>query len=182
MKDFFTSDNHFCHDNIIRLCGRPYTSISQMHEDMISRWNATVSTTDRVWVVGDFSFKGHVAEVETILSRLNGEKHLILGNHDSREVQGWASVSQYRELKINSKKVVLFHYPIEEWNGFHRGTYHIHGHVHGNHPEKPEKLIMDAGADYWNFTPVSWDEVEVYMEAKTPTYTNNHRVRNDKAE
>jgi hypothetical protein len=35
---FFTSDQHLGHRNIIRLCSRPFASIEEMDETLISRW------------------------------------------------------------------------------------------------------------------------------------------------
>lgn len=173
--DYFISDTHFGHENIIRLCNRPFTSLAVMEAEMIARWNSVVSVRDRVWVVGDFSFHCTPEHAEGILKKLNGEKHLIVGNHDHEGLRGWASERTDGHIKIQGQKVHLYHYPIEEWNGYHRGSYHIHGHVHGNHPEKPNKLIMDVSADAHNFTPVSWDEVVAYMKTKTPDYYDNHR-------
>ncbi len=40
------------------------------------------------------------------------------------------SASIYKEIKIGEEKVVLFHYPIKDWNGKDHGSIHLHGHTH----------------------------------------------------
>lgn len=77
---FFSSDHHFYHNNIIRYCDRPFSSVEEMNESMIVSWNAVVSPDDTVFYLGDFSMA--FRPVETITPRLNGRKILIPGNHD----------------------------------------------------------------------------------------------------
>ena len=77
---FFTSDQHFRHFNIIRLSHRPFASADEMDEAMVAKWNAKVKADDTIYVLGDLFFRS--ANVEPILKRLNGRKHLVLGNHD----------------------------------------------------------------------------------------------------
>lgn len=60
--------------------------------------------------------------------------------------------------RINGRKVVLFHYPIQEWNGFFRDAYHVHGHVHAEAIEQiPGRY--NACCDVNDFTPQSLDEL-----------------------
>ena len=88
MTTFFTADQHFGHANILKhedasrrnAHGGRFTSIGKMDEYLISQWNATVAPGDRVYCLGDFSFKQ--STMEAIVPRLNGEKILIVGNHD----------------------------------------------------------------------------------------------------
>ena len=77
---YFTSDQHFGHFNIIRLCGRPFETVEEMDEALLSKWNAKVKADDTVYILGDLFFRA--AKVEPILKALNGRKHLIVGNHD----------------------------------------------------------------------------------------------------
>ena len=45
---FFTSDLHLGHRNIIRLCNRPFSSIDEMDECLIEKWNKKVTNADTV--------------------------------------------------------------------------------------------------------------------------------------
>ena len=57
MSIFFTSDHHFGHYNIINYCNPPFTSVQQMDEPMILKWNETVMPEDEVYYLGDFAMK-----------------------------------------------------------------------------------------------------------------------------
>lgn len=78
---YFTSDHHFGHENIIRLCGRPFDSVKEMNDAMVERWNNVVADEDTVYVVGDFAL-GKISETLQYVGKLNGKKILIVGNHD----------------------------------------------------------------------------------------------------
>lgn len=78
--DFFTSDPHYYHMNVIRYCGRPHASIEEMNEDMVLKHNQTVGPEDRVFYLGDFSMAFRA--VELFSSRLMGKKEMVPGNHD----------------------------------------------------------------------------------------------------
>jgi len=79
---FFTADLHLKHENIIRLCDRPFGSIDEHDEVLLQNWNAVVSRRDEVYVLGDFEYHDNAEETSKVLRRLNGKKHLILGNPD----------------------------------------------------------------------------------------------------
>lgn len=78
---WFTSDTHFGHANIIRLSNRPFGSVEEMNEEIVRRWNEVVSPDDSVIHLGDVAL-GSIAESLPIVSRLNGAKMLVVGNHD----------------------------------------------------------------------------------------------------
>lgn len=77
---FFSSDQHYWHNNVIRYCTRPHASVEEMNEDMVLKWNQTVGPEDTVYVLGDFSLAFRA--VETFPQRLMGNKILVPGNHD----------------------------------------------------------------------------------------------------
>jgi calcineurin-like phosphoesterase family protein len=98
--------------------------------------------------------------VPELLERLNGRKHLVLGNNDPAaiaEVPGWESVSDYRELALGELKLVLCHYAFRTWNGQHRGAINLHGHSHGR--MKPLPRQFDVGVDPRGFRPVTIDKL-----------------------
>jgi calcineurin-like phosphoesterase family protein len=80
MKRFFVSDLHFGHFNIIKYCNRPYTDVFQMNEAIVDIWNKTVKPEDTVYIIGDFSLNAKYVDI--YIPKLNGNKILILGNHD----------------------------------------------------------------------------------------------------
>lgn len=43
---FFTADLHLGHENIIKLCQRPFKNIEQMDNALIQNWNAVVKEED----------------------------------------------------------------------------------------------------------------------------------------
>ena len=117
-----------------------------MDEAIISNWNAVVNERDTVYHLGDFAFRG--APGKEYLRRLNGNIVLLQGNHDPK---GWGA--DYHTLKHNNQRCVLFHYPIEEWDGWYRGAVHFHCHTH-----KPVflsgKRRGNVGVDATDFTPI----------------------------
>lgn len=171
VNKWFTSDNHFWHKNILKFCRdtRQGEMVEEMNELMVQKWNSQVSPGDHVYCLGDFSFGKPEATIE-LLGRLNGDIHLIIGNHD-----GWlnhhdarkavVTADHYKKLRIDGKPVILFHYPIVEFEHMHHGGYHLYGHVHGSytHPGR----AMDVGVDarpqkdmgLWH-----WDEVEAHLK------------------
>lgn len=166
MTVFFTSDMHFFHNNIISHAGRPFSCLDEMHTALVERWNSRVGTGDIVWILGDVSFGGN-HKTEEMLNRLNGTKNLILGNHDyskSTAYMNMGCINQiqiYEELSIGGKFIVLFHYPISDWNGRYRGNLHLHGHLHSKTPFEFSGGLkrLDVGVDAWNYYPVSLEEV-----------------------
>lgn len=77
---FFTSDQHYWHNNVIRYCARPHASVEEMNEAMVNGWNEVVDDSDTVYNLGDFSLAFRAVEVYPF--RLKGSKILVPGNHD----------------------------------------------------------------------------------------------------
>ena len=163
---YYTSDLHLFHDNAIRLCSRPYINVDEMNMELIQKWNAKVKKDDDVYILGDMFFKyKDIQQVTNILKLLNGKKHLVRGNHDKflnaiNYKDYFEEVVYYKEISDNNRMVILFHYPIEEWNGFYRNSYMLYGHVHGNeenikkHPRK-----FNVSVDVNDFEPKTLDEL-----------------------
>lgn len=132
---WFTSDLHFGHTNIIRLSGRPFASLDDMHTSLIHRWNSNIGKDDKVFILGDLTLAGNTATqaiLDDIIPMLNGTpKVLMLGNHDrpflkegSRNKEHLKQTRQYEEagfqiipqrgpfgVKIDGKFVRCSHFP-----------------------------------------------------------------------
>lgn len=140
-----------------------------MNEALISNWNSKVGHGDLVYHTGDFALKMGVPQVEQIIRRLNGQIHLIYGNHDQKNksvmrANGFADRVPYKEIRVGEQKIVLCHYPFLTWNGSGRGSWMCHGHSHGKLKRDMTARRIDVGVDCWNYTPISFDEISVEMK------------------
>lgn len=134
--NFFISDLHFGHVNALAFDNRPFATIEKHDEYIINGWNSTAGIDDDVYVLGDISWYGSVKTLE-IFNQLNGNIHLIKGNHDLKLLKNpelrtrFMEIVDYKELELEKgKKIVLSHYPIPCYNKHHHGWIHLYGHVH----------------------------------------------------
>ncbi len=165
---YFIADAHFGHENIIELCNRPYNNIQEMNFDMIQKWNRKIENNDTVYALGDMLFR--CDNPEYILSQLNGQKHLIVGNHDGSWMtkvdvsKYFDSVNTLLETSIGTVGATLCHYPLVTWK-HQQNTYMIHGHIHNDTNSdfwqilRSNPRILNAGADINGFEPVTLEEL-----------------------
>jgi len=152
---YVTSDLHFSHRNIIDFCNRPWDTVEEMNEGLISNWNSVVGPKDQVYILGDFAFGGP-KRLEYAVNRLNGQKYLVKGNHDyfknlKKAPGAFAWIKDYYELKLEDKKgikrrIVMSHFPMSSWHGMGHGAIHLHGHTHGS-SINPNTLIYSEDED-----------------------------------
>ena len=168
--NFYIADLHLGHENIIRLSKRPFKSVDEMDRTIIDNINKTVKPTDDLWILGDFSYKGAKDPIE-YLKQINCKKHLIIGNHDNKLLSDlnakkyFNTITNYKKINDNGRAVVLCHYPIAEWDGYFRGSYHLFGHVHNNFSNPWYKYMSsldncyNVGVDVTDFKPVTLDQL-----------------------
>ena len=83
MNNFFTADQHFCHENIItKFVFRPFQDVEHMNSELIRRFNSRVKPGDTVYHLGDFKMTNNGPNTHELLGKLNGRHVLIKGNHD----------------------------------------------------------------------------------------------------
>lgn len=163
---WFTADLHLGHTNIIKYCKRPFSSSKEMDEAILANINGCVMKNDYLYILGDFSLtRGQKSDyIKKCFNSINCQnKILIKGNHDSEEILNlaWKEVYQYYELHASGKTpIVMFHYPLLEWNGYYRNSIHIHGHQHNLNFSNSDERRFDVGVDAWNFCPVSINLLE----------------------
>ena len=133
--NYYIGDLHFGHKNIIDFEQRPFASVEEMDISLIQAWNKKVKEEDSVYIVGDFAYKNARPE-EWYLRQLKGKKYLIIGNHDGRLLKNEAAMSYFEKVDKmmhvmdDKDHISICHFPIAEWNGYHKGSWHIYAHVH----------------------------------------------------
>lgn len=177
---FFTADLHIGSKNIIGYCNRPYKSVEEMNEALINNWNSVVTNRDTIWMLGDMIW-GH-QNYKHVLPMLNGQKFLILGNHDTEQVYRKMQIDgliqgmyKGKSITVDGQYIYLSHYPHRSWNRSFHGAWHLYGHVHNTCPDYG--LSTDVGVDKWNYTPVSFEQLKEYFSGRDILF--NGRVKND---
>lgn len=168
---WFVADTHFSHENILKFKENRIETfnlnildenvLEQHDNELIKLWNKTIQKRDTVYIIGDFSFASP-ERTRKILEKLNGKKHLIVGNHDKacKNLSNYfVSVSQIKDVTFKKTVFpfldenlicVLCHYPMVAWNRRMHGSVMIHGHTHGSLDTintLSEELRVDVGFD-----------------------------------
>ena len=112
-----SSDTHFCHNQPFLYEPRGFSNIYEHDEKVILNWNTTVDPDDTAYLLGDIMLNDDERGLKC-LSRLNGNIHLILGNHDSaRRIEAYdkvpniVSIQYSTVIKHNNQVIYLSHYP-----------------------------------------------------------------------
>ncbi len=192
-KIFFTSDNHFGHERVIGFDNRPFASVEEMDAEMIRRWNVKVGKGDLVYVLGDMIWKTRNEDAPGLIKSLNGQIILIKGNHDrflhnAKAKSALAGIKDYEDICVTlqdgtKKRCILSHYFIPMYNGHRYQAIHLHGHSHFTDEAYVEIDIADklsergirteiynVGCMYWNYEPVTLDEIIAHGKTIRPNY------------
>ena len=216
---WFTSDTHFSHGNIIKYALRPWLddvgkeilirldqcdpeaeeqwkkhrlpkeNIAEHDEALMINWNSVVDVDDDVYHLGDFAF-GKPERMKEILDCLNGNIHLIKGNHDrniNKVKDCFVWIRDYSVVKIKNddaewgiQDIVMSHYAFRVWDKAHYGSFACAGHSHNSllktrFNEVGGGLILDVGVDsaaYYfggdkpediNYRPFSYEDIKSIM-------------------
>ena len=153
------SDTHFGHSNILTFKdqeGNPvrnFSSVEDMNETMIQRWNSVVKPGDKVYHLGDVFF-GSKEDFKLLWPKLNGSKRLVVGNHD--DIKFLSSGGFFKEVSMwrvfTEFGIILTHTPQHQsvLTGRGEGLINVHGHIHQNKsPEGPYKCVCVEQTDYY---------------------------------
>jgi len=185
---FLVSDTHFGHTGVCRFTRadgvtklRPWDTPEEMDEEMIRRWNDRVRPNDKVYHLGDVVINRKALKT---LSRLNGDKVLIRGNHDIFPDVEYREY--FRELRAYHvmNGMILSHIPVHEASLGRFGT-NIHGHLHANRvmrargvDAKTGEILYSDEIDprYWcacveqtDFAPILFEDAMKRIEAEGGT-------------
>jgi len=149
---YFLSDLHHAHENLAKANGFN----SSMERDLLikTNWNNIVTKKDLVIIPGDIT---HEKNNYSFLEELNGQKTVILGNHDlpqhTSELMKYVNkVAGFLEYK----GFAITHCPIHE-SEIHRFRGNIHGHLHDNVIDHPK--YFNVCCERTNYTPISFTNI-----------------------
>lgn len=165
MADWFTSDSHFGHANIIKYdvnTRNHFKSIEEHDEYIVQEWNKAVKPGDKVYHLGDFSFT-KPEDIDKYWKRLNGRIQLVIGNHDNKGTGLNMDFGYYipqHVIWLKKEKLFLSHYPHFSWPSSHHGVVHLFGHVHEAFLTVPgcKAPNLNVSCNWHNFRPLSLEE------------------------
>jgi len=179
---FLISDTHFFHNNIIKYSDRPFKNDKEMNNFMIESWNSNVGKNDKVIHLGDLAigwdktFKTKRDCYKDLVSKLNGYKILVRGNHD-RETKsfyldlGFSEVYDYYVYD----NTLFIHYPLKIERNFMKPELIsfiefmknyvkinklrkiIHGHTHNRNPKL--KNHYNVSVEMIGYKPIHYSEI-----------------------
>jgi calcineurin-like phosphoesterase family protein len=182
---FLVSDTHFGHAGVCRFTHedtgvkiRPWTDPDEMDEAMVKLWNERVKPTDKVYHLGDVVINRKALK---IMSRLNGDKVLIRGNHDIFRDDEYRE--HFRELRAYHimNGMILSHIPVHADSIGRFGT-NIHGHLHTRrvrmargvdartgevlYSDKPDVRYQCVCVEQTDFAPILFEDVIARIKAE----------------
>lgn len=183
---WFTSDLHFFHDRILdfhpkrkELFGK---TIEEAKEAMIQLWNSRVDKKDTIYILGDLSF-GTIEDKRKLFQRLNGNKVLILGNHDKvpdhlrcyfnhiTQIKNMTFKKSVYNFLHRDIEMIMCHFPMLSWEHKDKNSVMIHGHCHGKIDEinkNSDDLRFDVGLDseLANYNLISLEKLAKHIKQK----------------
>jgi calcineurin-like phosphoesterase family protein len=185
---FVISDTHFGHTNSWEKFKledgsplRPFTSTEEMDETMIERWNAKVKPGDTVYHLGDVVINKKSLH---LVSRLNGRKILVRGNHDIFKDEEYREVGfeQLHGVRVFVDKFILSHIPLHPDCVTERFKVNVHGHLHANevkmpwgvnadrneiiYADFPDPRYLCVSVEHTNYEPLHFDEVQARIDKR----------------
>lgn len=187
--NYYISDTHFGHKNIIKLDAnngcRSFSSIEEHDNLIIENINKYVTPQDQLYFLGDVSWYEPRKTAE-LIEQINCKNRFLLhGNHDRWIKDGkckklFQGIYDIKQISDSGKQIILCHFPIMMWTGQHRGTIHLYGHVHNSKEEMDyqnfvkeldEQIASRDGDKYkpvraynvgcmlWNYAPVTLSQI-----------------------
>lgn len=170
--NWYTSDWHLNETRITQEFNpffRPFQSIEEQNNIIISNCNKFVNENDTLYHLGDVSID---IDGISLLSKLKVKKRiLIVGNYDEDKLaelgNHFDDVQISLNTNINNEIYHLNHYPVLADNT----KMNIVGHIHGLWKVQPR--IINVGVDAWHFQPIDENRITFITNAMRKFYDKN---------
>ena len=158
MSNIYVTSNHFIgRPNIIKINNRPFSSLEEMDNELIKRWNSKVKPEDTVYHLGNLFWdplKG-----SELLQIINGKIILIPTQNDKAGIElskiKNTSITILKEIiELPELGIVMSQYPQEDWNGRDVGTLHIHGGKSEIKMDLSVSRRINCSVELWDYYPV----------------------------
>jgi calcineurin-like phosphoesterase family protein len=176
MSAFVTADLHLGHVKSLSFLMpsgerlRPFASIDEMHNELITRWNKVVNAKDRVYILGDVAITRQSLK---LLPEFNGNKVLIKGNHDIFKLKDYLPYFEDIRGAFVRENLVFTHIPIHRDSFEGRYIGNIHGHLHchtvTDDQGQPDKRYYNACVERHNFAPVALEDIKAFFKGHDGT-------------
>lgn len=162
VKIYVISDTHFGQESSLKWLDdegnkvRPFDTVEEMNNTMITNWNNTVKPQDHVYHLGDVVMKKQYLE---LVKQLKGHKRLIRGNHEIFSTQSYLDCG-FKEIYgvrvFPGLKTILSHYPIHP-DCIKEGWINVQGHYH--YKPAPDNRYVCVSVEQINYTPVLLEDI-----------------------
>ena len=144
---------------------RPWNDSDEMDEAMIERWNRVVGTNDIVYHLGDVVMNRRCLQ---IVGRLNGDKRLILGNHDIFDHSDYLPYFKRLHGSHKLENLLLTHIPVHVDSVAHWTTCNVHGHIHAH--DIPSGKYFNVSVEVIDYTPISLEDLKIRIQEKSSKF------------
>lgn len=156
-EKWFISDTHFSHRGILTYekANRPFESLEEHDEVLVSNWNSVVKPDDKVYHLGDFCMNRTALK---FAKRLLGRKILIMGNHDTFRTEEYLEAGFERVHGVlQYDNLILSHIPVHTQQLEHRFWANVHGHLHSKRIN--DWRYLNVGVEHTALKPITLEEV-----------------------
>lgn len=146
---FFASDHHLSHEGMVKFLRRDgftklrdFVTTQEMDEHIIAQHNKVVREKDTCWFLGDVVINRRALK---LVSRMNGRKRLVLGNHDIFKNKDYFNAG-FEDLHAFRKfdGFVTTHIPVHS-DSLGRWGINVHGHLHADRVRLPRGVNAKTG-------------------------------------
>ena len=162
---YFSSDLHFSHNKEFVWQERGFTSVKEMNEAIVERFNSILTDEDTLYLLGD-CYMGLLDESIPYLKKIKGKKHLIIGNHDTetkilkyKDENIFEAIGFGDRIKLHKKWFILSHYPTLTGNASNEKVWNLHGHTHQKDKYGAAPYCYHIGVDSHDCYPVSLEKI-----------------------
>lgn len=163
---WLSSDWHLNHANFLNFTDetgapiRTFANVQEMNECILDNHNSVVKKGDKFWNLGDVFF-GDKEWFKSYITKFNGSKRLIVGNHDDIRFLSSGAFFQKVHMWRVWEDMIFSHVPMHVSGLFNYKTgktrINVHGHIHNN--ESPPGPYVNVCVEKTNYTPVNLEEL-----------------------